>query len=168
MHAVSGEHADRIAAASLFGPMGISTCRWSFEGSLPQCHSDLFMRPVDMAKIGQLLLDDGVWNGKQLVPAGWVREATRPRVKETEFYDYGYFFWCRSPSNSPWWDLPENGRTEEHAMVQAMGFGGQYIMVIRDLDLVVVTTASDYADGHRARSKVPMVIERIVPLFSED
>ena len=40
-------------------------------------------------------------------------------------------------------------------------------MIIRDLNLVVVTTSSDYADGRIARSKVPMVIERLVPLFEE-
>ena len=38
-------------------------------------------------------------------------------------------------------------------------------MIVRDLNLVVVTTSSDYADGHMARSKIPLVIEKLIPLF---
>ena len=47
----------------------------------------------------------------------------------------------------------------------ALGYGGQYIFIIRDLNLMVTTTASDYGNGLKARSKVPMVIEELVPLL---
>jgi hypothetical protein len=51
-------------------------------------------------------------------------------------------------------------------MVHAMGWGGQYIFIIRDLNLVIVTTASDYDEGNgEAHKKVPMVIEEIAPMF---
>ena len=52
-------------------------------------------------------------------------------------------------------------------MISAMGHGGQYIMIIKDLDLVVITTASDFEDGNVARSKIPMVIEEIIPIFDD-
>ena len=164
---ITGMPADQLAAQYLFGPMGISDCQWSYEDGLPQCHSDLQMLPRDMAKIGQLVLNDGRWKDQQLVPAGWIRESTRIHEAESDFFDYGYFWWHRSEANKAWWDQPVNGYNREHEIILALGFGGQYIMIIRDLNLVVVTTSSDYADGRIARSKVPMVIERLVPLFEE-
>jgi hypothetical protein len=51
-------------------------------------------------------------------------------------------------------------------MFLALGYGGQYIMVIRDLNLVIVTTSSDYnEDTGMAHQKVPMVIDHVAPLF---
>ena len=64
-----------------------------------------------------------------------------------------------------WTDYPGAGSNKEHEIIIALGFGGQYIMVIRDLNMVVVCTSSDYADGHMARSKIPLVIEKLIPLF---
>lgn len=118
-----------------------------------------------MAKIGQLVLNKGSWGDQQLVPKEWIRESTRVQVQESEFFDYGYHWWQRSASNKAWWEVHERGSNEEHEIIIALGFGGQYIMIIRDLNMVVVTTASDYANGHMARSKIPMVIEKLIPLF---
>jgi len=61
--------------------------------------------------------------------------------------------------------IPPTTSTDEHDMTVALAWGGQYIMIIRDLNMVIVTTASDYDNGSKARSKVPMVIEEIVPIF---
>lgn len=162
---ITGRPADLLASQYLFGPMGISDCQWAYVDGLPQCHSDLQMLPRDMAKIGQLVLNDGRWDGQQLVPGEWIRESTRIHVAESEFFDYGYYWWHRSEGNRAWWDQPADRPVKEHEINIALGFGGQYIMIIRDLNMVVVTTASDYADGPTARSKVPMVIDRLVPLF---
>jgi hypothetical protein len=49
-----------------------------------------------------------------------------------------------------------------------MGHGGQYILIIKDLNLVIVTTASDFEDGSIAGSKIPMALEKIAPLFEND
>ena len=162
---ITGVPADQLVKNYLFDPMRISSYQWTYVNELPQCHSDLQMLPRDMAKIGQLVLNDGRWGEDQLVPKAWIRESTRPHLAESEYFDYGYHWWHRSASNKPWWDIHESGSNEEHEIVIALGFGGQYIMIIRDLNMVVVTTSSDYADGHMARSKIPMVIEKLVPLF---
>ena len=53
-------------------------------------------------------------------------------------------------------------------MISAMGHGGQYIMIIRDLNLVIVTTATDFENGKVARSKIPMAIEEIIPIFEDE
>jgi CubicO group peptidase (beta-lactamase class C family) len=162
---ITGEPADQLVKKFLFDPMGIRSYQWSYVYGLPQCHSDLQMLPRDMVKIGQLVLNDGRWGDLQLVPKEWILKSTRPHLAESEYFDYAYHWWHRSVSNKPWWDLPENGSNEEHEIVIALGFGGQYIMVIRDLNMVAVCTSSDYADGHMARSKIPMVIEKLIPLF---
>ena len=52
-------------------------------------------------------------------------------------------------------------------MIVAMGDGGQYIMVIMDLNMVVVTTASNY-ENKKHINQVPMVIEEVVPVFTDD
>ena len=78
----------------------------------------------------------------------------------------GYQWWYRSKQNKPWWNNPVQGGKTEHDMFLALGFGGQYIMIIRDLKLVIVTTSSDHNESNgMVHAKVPMVIEEIVPLF---
>jgi CubicO group peptidase (beta-lactamase class C family) len=58
----------------------------------------LRMRPRDAAKLGRLLLTDGQWNGKQLVPPGWATESIKPRINSQDTYSYGYQWWLgRSP-----------------------------------------------------------------------
>lgn len=162
---ITGEPADQLLEEYLFGPMGISNYQWAYVNGLPQCHSDLQMLPRDMAKIGQLVLNNGKWGDHQLIPKAWIRNSTRPHLAESDYFDYGYHWWLRSASNKAWWDKPETRSNAGHEIVIALGFGGQYIMIVRDLNLVVVTTSSDYANGHMARSKIPLVIEKLIPLF---
>ena len=124
------------------------------------------MYPRDMAKIGLLVLNNGYWNGEQIVPKEWIDMSTKPYVAESEFFDYGYQWWYRSKQNKSWWDDPVHGGKTEHDMLLALGFGGQYIMVVRDLNLVIVTTSSDNnGENGMGHQKIPMVIEDVVPLF---
>jgi len=165
IYSLTGKHADVYAEEKLFGPMGISSYYWQSENGVPHCHSDLHMLPRDMAKIGLLVLNDGKWLTEQIVSKGWIYESTKPHVPESKFFDYGYHWWFRSKSNEPWWEKPDTRIREEYDKIIAFGYGGQYIMIIRDLKMVVVTTASDYGNGRRARSKIPMVVDGIVPIF---
>jgi CubicO group peptidase (beta-lactamase class C family) len=155
-----------FAENSLFMPLGITKYFWEThkDGTL-LCGSGLSLRPRDMAKIGLLVLNDGIWQNKQIVSKEWIRESTRPHVQESDFYDYGYQWWHHSRNNLQWWKEPNTVSPEQHDLIQAMGHGGQYIMIIRDLNLVIVTTASDFEDGGMAFSKIPMAIEKIIPIF---
>jgi CubicO group peptidase (beta-lactamase class C family) len=83
-----------------------------------------------MAKIGQLILNDGMWDGRQIVSAGWVRESAQPRLSSS----YGY----------QWWTGLSVVGEQVVERTEAKGFGGQRIFVIPSLDLVVVTTAGLY------------------------
>ena len=89
----------------------------------------------DMARLGLLWLNDGVWDGQQIVPAAWLREATvvSDMVKAAEpeaGWRYGLGFWCNDQGRT-WTELPRN-------CFAAIGAGYQVIMVCRDSDLVVV------------------------------
>ncbi|MFC1563231.1 penicillin-binding protein, partial [candidate division KSB1 bacterium] len=125
---------------------------------MSQCGGGLQLLPRDMAKIGLLVLNDGKWQNKQIVSKEWIHESTSPHMTESKFFGYGYQWWHRSKNNQPWWKKSNTEVTDENDMIVAMGYGGQYIMVIRDLNMVVVTTASNYDDENKALGQVPMVI----------
>jgi len=96
-----------------------------------------------MVSIGELYLRRGNWNGRQIVSAAWVDTSCVPRTSSVYGADrqYGY----------GWWIQQFNGGRA----CFAWGYGGQYIFVFRDLDLVVVATSSTAVSeeqrGHRRR-----------------
>jgi CubicO group peptidase (beta-lactamase class C family) len=155
-----------FAKEFLFTPLGITKYIWeSHKNNILRCGEGLSLRPRDMAKIGLLILNDGKWGNKQVVSKEWIRESTKPHVQESKFFNYGYQWWHHSRNNLQWWKEPNAASPKEHDLITALGYAGQYIMIIRDLNLVIVTTASDFESGTMARSKIPMVIEDIVPIF---
>jgi CubicO group peptidase (beta-lactamase class C family) len=166
IYSLEGRQANEYAQKVLFDPLGISQFYWETENGIPHCYSDLYMRPRDMAKVGLLVLNKGYWNGEQIVPEEWINVSTKPHVAESEYFNYGYQWWHRSKQNKPWWNSPVQGGKTEYEIALALGYGGQYIMIIRDLNMVIITTSSDYNESNgMAHAKVPMVIEEIVPLF---
>ncbi len=165
---LEGKKALAFADEYLFKPLGINNYTWqSHNKDILRCGEGLSLRPRDMAIIGLLVLNDGKWRDKQIVSKAWVRESTKPHVKESDYFDYGYQWWHHSKNNLQWWKEPNAPSPDEHDMITALGYAGQYIMIIRDLDLVIVTTSSDFTNGAIARSKIPMAIEKIVPLFEK-
>jgi CubicO group peptidase (beta-lactamase class C family) len=83
-----------------------------------------------MAKLGYLYLNDGTWDGRQIVSSEWIKAATRKHTETDSDLGYGY----------QWWTYPRWGA------YTALGRYGQTIFVIPDLNLIVVTTAA--LDGH--------------------
>lgn len=116
----------------------------------------LKMTAEDMVKLGNLYLDKGVWEGGQLVPSGWVEDATSPAVSTAEGgfggVDYGYQWWVTSAG--------------EHPAFAAIGYGGQIIEVVPDLRLVVVaSTRINDTTSFDSRTWETMVDMVIVPAF---
>jgi CubicO group peptidase (beta-lactamase class C family) len=166
IYTLENMQADEFAKDVLFNKLSISEFDWERENGLVPCDAGLYMYPRDMAKIGLLVLNDGYWNGEQLVPKEWINISTKPHIAESEFFDYGYQWWCRSKQNTPWWNNPVRGGKTEHDMALALGHGGQFIMIIRELNMAIVITSSDNNEGNgKWLAKVPMVIEKVVPLF---
>jgi CubicO group peptidase (beta-lactamase class C family) len=82
------------------------------------------MRARDLAKIGQLFLQKGQWDKHQLVSSEWIDESVAQRIKVNDLVSYGYLW-----------------RSRQVASIRhyyAMGYGGQYLMVVPKLNLVVV------------------------------
>jgi len=168
INALEKKQADDFAREVLFNKLGISEFKWEKENGVLPCQSELQMLPRDMAKIGLLVLNNGSQNGEQIIPKEWIIESGKLHVAETEFFDYGYQWWYRSKQNTPWWKNPVHGSNDEHDMFLALGYGGQYIMIIRDLNMVLVITSSDYNEENgMSLRKIPLVIEEVVPLFDE-
>jgi CubicO group peptidase (beta-lactamase class C family) len=95
----------------------------------------LRMLPRDFMKFGQLMLAGGTWNGHRVLSRQWVAQASAPRM-DLGRYKYGYLWWVI--------DFPYNGSTLR--TYSALGNGGQLVMVIPKLDMVVAIYGANYAD----------------------
>ena len=124
--------ADDYAKRHLFTPLGITSFHWK---RTPTGHPDteggLYLSPLDLAKIGQLYIDDGMWRGKRLLPAGWAREATARVVDHIAVNPnspgYGY----------QWWRYDRRG-TDIWA---GNGFGGQFLLIVPQHRIVAVANS---------------------------
>jgi CubicO group peptidase (beta-lactamase class C family) len=131
----TGRDLIEIARSELFEPMGIDGWTWTRNlWGKPLAAAGLRLKPRDLARIGLMLLDRGRWQGRQLVPAAWISEATRPHISAGPDDAYGYQFWTR--------DVNWHG-TRVHAAA-TVGNGGQTLVVVPSLDLAIVTTAGNY------------------------
>ena len=108
--------------------------------------NDMYLTPRQMLRFGQLWLDEGRVGDRQVVPAAWVRESGIRRTT-SPFNGHGY--------GLGWWTRQSGGR----AIHFAWGYGGQYVFVVPELDLVAVFTSQ--ADGPREPGHLP-AIHRIV------
>jgi CubicO group peptidase (beta-lactamase class C family) len=107
------------AREKLFGPLGISDVKWDADPQgITRGWGDLHLLPEDMVKLGALWLAGGAWDGKQLIPADWLKAATTEAIRSDRYEDYGYGFWI-GPKGEP------------IAYFMASGRGGQRITVIR-------------------------------------
>lgn len=157
IEAVAGTSVADVAAERLFGPLGIE--RWSWptdpEGRHWGCGS-LELAGRDLLKLGLLHLNGGTCNGRRVVDEGYVRTATTALVEggPPERCDYGFLWWVADRA-SP-------------AHYFAGGYGGQYIVVVPALDLVVVTMADADAMARPPQGLLlrQLVHQRIVPAFA--
>ena len=127
----TGSPLDEFAKATLFEPLGISDTEWSRVKGDTDAGGGLRLRPRDMAKIGQLVLAGGRWNGRQIVSKEWIEASTTLRLKATDSQSYGYLWWGGG-IKFPW--------------IGGLGRGGQSIRIVPSLDLVVAVTAGYYQD----------------------
>jgi CubicO group peptidase (beta-lactamase class C family) len=137
----------------LFQPLGIPLPTWVTDPQGNNVGGDgLWLKPRDMAKLGYLYLNQGFWDGQQLVPAEWVRVSTQKHTRADILNDdYGYLWWVTT--------------VEGHAAYYAAGFGGQFIYVVPDFDLVVVMTGN--ADLPEFPQHLDIVRLFLVPAISK-
>ena len=135
---VTGSNALAFGRQHLFGRLRIDDVAWPADRD-GDSHGwgDLQLRPRDMAKIGQLMLQRGRWGEREVLSEAWVAASTSPQVKQPSNRDhYGYFWWVKGA------DFP--------GMFEAVGRGGQRITVWPARELVVVFTGGGFEPGELA------------------
>jgi CubicO group peptidase (beta-lactamase class C family) len=145
-----------FARDRLFGPLGIDAFEWMAGGDgVVSPASGLRLSPRDLARIGQLVLDRGWWDGREVVPATWIEELLRPRVQIGDGREYGYQWYLGSSSlggsdarSLPW--------------VGANGNGGQRLFVFPDLALVVAQTAGTYNAANQSALSTTILNELVL------
>ena len=137
----------------LFQPLGIPLPAWETDPQGNNVGGDrLSLRPRDMAKLGYLYINLGSWADQQLIPAGWVRVSTQKHTRADILNDdYGYLWWVT--------------QVEGHPAYYAAGYGGQFIYVVPDFDLVVVMTGN--ADLPEFPQHLDIVRLFLVPAISK-
>ena len=139
-----------FARANLFGPLGISDVYWPAD---PQGYThgwgDVCLHPRDMAKLGFLFLHQGQWDGRQIVSREWVADSTKAQIATgpNRGEDYGYGWWIARAD-------------EEIDYFTADGRGGQRIVVVPTLNLVLVTTGG----GFESDEVIPYVVAAMVDM----
>ena len=131
----TGRALDTLAGTELFAPLGITDVQWDyFSPGDPIASGGLEMHPRDLAKIGQLVLDHGVWQGKQVVPADWIAAATAPQINGRSSIS--------TVTSSGWAARRCTGGRSAGRLEWAMADSACYI--VPTLDLVVVVHAGLY------------------------
>lgn len=114
----------------------------------------------ELMKLGILYLNEGRWDGRQLIPAEWVRRSTRAHVswqRDGRPRGYGYMWWLRP--------FEVNGRLYDS--YHAAGNGGQFIFVVPELDVVAVFTGMYYADFARMRQPFEIMEQYVLASITD-
>jgi CubicO group peptidase (beta-lactamase class C family) len=143
-----------FAQAALFGPLGITDAKWQ----LTPLHDamtggGLQLTTRDLWKLGQLYLNGGTWEGRQVISADWVRRSVSPHANARPDTDYGYLWWLQTfqiggkPVKS--WGM--------------YGTGGNKVYVLPELDAVIVVTTTNFRVSHAGDLTDRLFTERLVP-----
>jgi len=124
----TGRNLYDFARAELFDPLGVGEIEWrtTADGS-PIGGWGIYMTPRDMLRIGYLYLNDGIWDGRQILPEGWV---TQSRPARNWTMSYGYLWW-----GMLWSPVFGSG-------YEARGMRGQFITIYPRRNMVVVRTGN--------------------------
>ena len=133
---VTGKKLTEYLQERVFTPMNVT--EWAWEESPEGVNTGgwgVHIQPESLAKFGQLILNEGRWEGKQLVPTEWIREMCK-KHRETGREVYGYHIWhCGGHDGA----------------VRADGALGQYVISVLDKDMVVVMTEATLGNGRDQR-----------------
>ena len=125
----TGMPMDEYLKPRLFEPLGITDYLWEkCPRGITKGGWGLFMHTEDMAKLGQLYLNKGKWNGKQIIPESWAEASVTKKVDSIEgTYGYGYQLWME----------------ERPGSFEYNGMLGQNVLIYPDIDMVIVTNAGN-------------------------
>lgn len=147
----TGQPLPEYARQVLFAPLGIHSFEWmAGDDGVVSAASGLRLKPRDLAKIGELVLAGGEWDGREIVPAGWIYAVLQPRLPIEWGGWYGYQWYL--------------GNSAGHRWVAGTGNGGQRLIVLPDLELVVAIAAGNYDDPDQWRTPATLLEQVILPV----
>lgn len=146
----------------LFAPLGITNYINQADDAetTPYFGGGMLLTPRDLLKFGQLYLNNGKWDGKQIISEKWVKESFRKHVQLQDVSDkneYGYLWWHDT--------YLVNGKAI--ACIEARGAGGQFIFVIPELASVVVITSGNFRNG-KGNQPREILAAYILPAMMKD
>lgn len=147
----TGQSLPRYGQDVLFAPLGISRFEWmTGADGVASAASGLRLAPRDLARIGELVLAEGVWAGQRIVSADWIRTMLEPRLPTSWGGQYGYQWYIESAKG--------------HRLVAGAGNGGQRLFVLPDLGLTVAITAGAYDDPDQWRTPITVLEQVVLPV----
>ena len=148
----TGMDIDVYGEKYLFAPLGIRH-HWTrdYVGTI-DTEGGLYLTGEDLAKLGLLYLHNGLWEGKQIVSADWVKQSVAPHVPMPYTVEGGRLYY-----GFTWWLYPVDG---EYSW-QASGLGGQQLMVFPKYNLIVVFTGWDVRNGIDVAPMVPRLLQAV-------
>lgn len=154
----TGSPISDFAREVLFRPMGITDDDWAWPFVLGSAGSNEFgqirLRPRDMLKLGVMVLQQGRFNGQQILSQSWLTAMTT-RHATIDGQGYGYGVWFRD------YAVDAGGRSVTVSTIMFSGNGGQKIYVVPSLELVVVATGGSYNQGNAPINA--MMVDVILP-----
>jgi len=155
----SGKKLQALAREALFGPLDVTDFEWKNypRNGKPAAAAGLRLRPRDAAKIGQLVLNRGTWNDRQIVSADWIEKSITPRFQAAGYFGGTMFYGYQ------WWIGRSLADGKEVKWVAAFGWGGQRIFVVPERDLVMVTTAAQYGKPKEGLAAMDILANVIIP-----
>jgi CubicO group peptidase (beta-lactamase class C family) len=152
---LTGKTEQQWAKERLFDPLEIQDYYWDSDhkGTTMGAHG-LHLKPRDMAKIGQMVLDHGKWKGVQIVDSTWIAASTQKQVEvpgqvEPHVYQYGFYWWI-----VPRWQA-----------FTTWGHGGNFIFIVPGKEMVVVMTSMPDVDDDAVGTTLDDFEELISPLL---
>ncbi|MFL9869493.1 serine hydrolase [Paraburkholderia fungorum] len=157
----TGKTLPDFAAQALFAPLDIHSKEWAKgQDGEASAASGLRLTPRELARIGQMILADGRWNGKTVVPAEWLRESFQPAALVDigwQGLHYGYLWYVG--------EAELNGKAGSYGerFVAAIGNGGQRLFVFPGLDFVLCVTAGNYNSPDQWRASSAILFNAFLP-----
>lgn len=153
---VSGQRLDQFVEQVLFAPLGIDDYHWLTDRvGTPYVMAGLFLHPVDLARVGQVVAQRGIWQGQSIVSDTWLDEL----LKQSQPY--------RPAHGLLWWRLLD-AKKQDVVGYYSEGWLGQYLVILPQEQIVVVRLKRRVDDENQEKDAFPDCIERVRALLSED
>ncbi|MEN1786240.1 MAG: serine hydrolase [Bacteroidota bacterium] len=129
----SGMSMQQLAEKYLFNPLNIKEYKFGTDANgFTNASGDIYLKAFDLAKIGQLILDKGVFNDQQIISKKWIEQSITPKVARSKEESYGYLWWLRE-------DLG--------GLIEAQGRGGQRLIILPKKQIVIVMYGTGFEPG---------------------